>query len=217
MDYKAARRHMVDNQVRTNDVSDLRILAVLETLPREAFLPAELKAQAYVEREVAYAPGRRMLTPRDFSKLVAAADPKPGEIVLDVAPGAGYSTAVLAGLAEMVVAVEPDEKLTTRAQETLQSLGIDNAAVIVANPATGAPKQGPFDVIFLGAPIELEPTALLAQLKDGGRLATILRRDGVSRGTIYTKTGSAISARTVFDAAATTVLPGFERAKTFVF
>jgi protein-L-isoaspartate(D-aspartate) O-methyltransferase len=217
MDYKAARKHMVENQVRTNDVSDLRVLAMLEATPREIFLPAELRAQAYVEREVPFAPKRRLLTPRDFSKLIAAADAKTSDIVLDVACGSGYSTAVLAGLAEMIVAVEPDEELAARAQENLLALGVDNAAVIVGDAASGAAKQGPFDLIFIGAAIEREPEALLAQLKDRGRLATIVRRDGVSRGVIYTKVGDAASSRVVFDATATAVLPGFERPKAFTF
>jgi len=75
MDFKAARRRMVDSQVRTNDVTDLRLQTALETVPREDFLPAELRDQAYVERELPYAPGRSLMTVRDFAKLAAAAQP----------------------------------------------------------------------------------------------------------------------------------------------
>jgi protein-L-isoaspartate(D-aspartate) O-methyltransferase len=217
MDYEAARRHMVENQIRTNDVSDLRVLAMLESVPREKFLPPELRNQAYVEREISYAPGRRLLTARDFSKLLMAADVRPEDAVLDVACGAGYTTAILSGLAETVVALESEESLVARAQENLLALGVENASVIVGGLAAGAPKQGPFDVIFIGAAIEREPDALLSQLGEGGRLATILRRGGVSRGAIYTKSGGAVSVRAVFDATAASVLSAFEKPKTFVF
>ena len=105
MDFKAARLRMVNSQVRTNDVTDLRLQEALETVPRETFLPSALRDQAYVERELAYAPGRTLLTVRDFAKLADAADPQDGDLALNVAAGCGYSAAVLAQLVDMVVAV----------------------------------------------------------------------------------------------------------------
>lgn len=217
MDYKTARRHMVESQVRTNDVTDLRLLSAMEETPREIFLPANLRDQAYVEREVHYAPGRYILRARDFSKLVAAADPKPGDLVLNVVCGSGYSTAIIAQLTEMVVALESEEEIATAAQENLNTLGISNAAVIKGEFSKGAPDQGPYDLIFIGGVIETKPETLLQQLKDGGRLAAIERCDGVSRGVVYRRSGDAFSRVEKFDAASSAVLPGFERPKAFVF
>lgn len=217
LNFAAARKHMVDSQVRPNDVTDLRLQTALETLPREAFLPREWRDQAYVEREIAYAPGRRMLTARDFAKLVAAADISPSDRILDVACGTGYSTAVLAQLGRSVVAVDSDEGLCKRAREVLASVGVANAEIVVGDPVGGAAALGPFDVIFIGAGIAQEPEALLRQLADGGRLAAIKREDGVSRGVIYTRKDGAVGARAVFDASTSFVLPGFEAAKRFVF
>lgn len=217
MDYQAARRHMVESQVRTNDVTDLRIQAAMETTPREIFLPVELRDQAYVEREIVYAPGRHLLRARDFAKLVAAADPRPGDLVLNAVCGSGYSTAILAQLAEMVVSLESDETLASQAQENLTSLGFGNAAVITGSPWEGAKDQGPFDLIFLGGAIERRPEKLLQQLKQGGRLATILREDGMSRGGLYRRSGDTSAFTEMFDAATRSVLPGFERPKVFVF
>lgn len=216
MDYAEARKHMVNSQVRTNDVTDLRLQAVLEATPRERFLPASLRNQAYVERDIAYAPGRLMLRARDFAKLVAAAEPAPGDLVLDAACGSGYSTAVLAGLAEMVVGVEADETLAA-AQQNLSDIGVDNAAVVVADPAKGVPAQGPFDVIFLGGGVAVEPEALLTQLKPGGRLVAIRRANGVSQGTVWRRNGDAFAARAVFDAGSAAVLPEFEAPRSFRF
>ncbi len=217
MDFQAARKHMVDSQVRPNDVTDLRLHRAMEEIPRELFLPTELRGQAYIEREHTYSPGRTMLTARDFSKLVAAADPRQGDLVLDVACGSGYSTAILAVLADMVVAIESDEALATTAQENLTALDVANAAVVVSEARIGAADQGPFDIIFLGSVIELEPETLLAQLKEGGRLVTILRTDGVSKGVVYKKSGTACSPTEAFDSSASTILPGFQAVTGFRF
>lgn len=217
MDYATARRRMIESQVRTNDVANLRVQEAMARIPRETFLPSDLRDHAYVERELVYAPGRRMLTARDFSKLVAAANPQPTDLALDIACGAGYSTAVLAALSEMVVAIEPDADLAGAAQDNLSALDINNAAVIVGALKDGAVGHGPFDLIFIGAAVEQVPEGLLAQIKDGGRLATILRTGGVSRGVIFTRSGGATAPRVVFDAQTGAILPGFERPKTFAF
>ena len=217
MDYTAARKHMVESQVRTNDVTSRRVQDAMARIPREVFLPGDLRDQAYVERELSYAPGRRMLTARDFSKLLAAANPEASDVVLDIGCGTGYSTAVIASLAEMVVAVESDEALASAAQDNLLALDINNAAVITGDLKAGAAKQGPFDLIFIGGAVGAVPETLLAQLKEGGRLATILRNRGVSRGVVYTKSAGAVAPREVFDARAAVVLPEFEIPKTFVF
>lgn len=208
---------MVDSQVRTNDVTDPRILRAFETIAREPFLPAELRMQAYVDREVAYPPGRSMLTARDFAKLLVALDIGPNDLVLDVGCGAGYSTAILSMLGEMIVAVENDPALAARAQENWSAAGVVNAALVSGDPAAGVPKQGPYDVIVIAAAIEADPATLLKQLKDGGRLGAIQRRHGVAKAVVWRRSGAAIGAQEVFDASARTVLSGFSRPKAFAF
>lgn len=217
MNYEAARRHMVASQVRPHDVTDLRIQDAMETIPREIFLPAELREQAYIERELEYAPGRRMLRARDFAKLVAAADPRPGDLALNAVGGSGYSTAILARLCEMVVTLENDEALGAQAQENLSSLDLSNAAIVTGEPWNGAPSESPFDLIFIGGAIERRPDTLLGQLKDGGRLAAIVRKNGVSKGGLYRRSGEAVAFTPFFDAATAAVIPGFEAPKQFAF
>jgi protein-L-isoaspartate(D-aspartate) O-methyltransferase len=217
MDFEVARKHMVDSQVRTNDVTDLRILRAFETVPRERFLPAEFRTLAYVDRELVYAEGRALPTARDFAKLLDALDIRPGDLVLDVGCGSGYSTAVLAALGEMVVAVENNAALAQSAQATLNDLGAVNAAVVQGDPKAGAAKQGPFDVIVIAAAIEVEPAALLKQLKDGGRLGAYFRRGSVTKGAVWRRSGAAVAKVELFEASCRTVLEGFTRPKTFVF
>lgn len=217
MDFPAARKHMVESQVRTNDVTDVRVLRAFETVERELYLPVELRAKAYVERETPYAPGRALLTARDHAKLLSALDIRAGDLILDVAAGAGYSAAILAQLGEMIVAIEKDDALAALAQETWSATGVVNAAIISAEAVEGAPTQGPFDVIVIAGVIETDPSALLKQLKDGGRLGAIRYRDGVARGVVWRRSGDALAAHEIFDASARLVLPGFTRPKAFVF
>lgn len=217
MDFAQARATMVASQVRTNDVTDLRLQRALETTPREQFLPAELKPLAYVEREIEYAPRRRLLTPRDFAKLLAGADPRPGDLVLDVGCGSGYSTAVLAQMTEMTVGLESEEGLARAAQDNLNALALANAAVITGDLAAGAADQGPFDLIFIGGAIEVEPTHLLEQLKDGGRLAAIMCAGGQWRGSLWRRSDRHFAASALFDATTRAVLPGFSAPKRFRF
>ena len=217
MDFEYARRVMVDSQVRPNDVTDISIQTALLSAPREEFLPSTFRQQAYVERELNYADGRSLVTARDFAKLLSIAEPSKTDLVMDVACGGGYSTAVLAQLCEMVVAVEPTEALAEQAQAAWSDQDLDNAVVISTDPTNGAKDQGPFDLIFIASAVEHVPEALLSQLKDGGRLATFLRQDGVSKGVLISRSNQNISCTAYFDATASHVLPGFEAPKSFSF
>jgi len=217
MDFAAARKHMVDSQIRTNDVTDLRIQRAFEVVEREKFLPAELKSQAYVDKEIAYAPGRSLIAARDHAKLLAALEIKANNLVLDIAGGSGYSAAILSHLCDMVLSVENQEGSAAKAQDNWSGAGVVNAVVVSREPQSGAPKQGPFDAIVIAGVIETEPHALLGQLKDGGRLGSIFRRNGVSKGVLWRRSGSATAAQEIFDASARTIIPGFERLKAFVF
>lgn len=217
MDFERARQHMVDSQIRPHDVTDLAIQDAFLTTPREAFLPSALKANAYVEREIEYAPGRSLVAPRDHAKLLEAADIRSDHLILDIAVGRGYSTAILSKIAEMVVALEEGDEAVAKAEETLSALGIDNAAIVAGNLVDGAAKQGPFDRIIIASAVEMVPEALLARLKEGGILSTIIVENGVGRGVIFTRSGDVYSRRDIFDASARNITEGFKREKAFAF
>ncbi|MEO0399571.1 MAG: methyltransferase domain-containing protein [Pseudomonadota bacterium] len=206
MDFETARRLMVDSQVRPNDVPDARIQDALFAVAREEFLPAGLKDQAYVEKEIAYSGDRSLVTARDFAKLLAAAQIGPNDLVLDVAFGAGYSTAVLAHLCAMVVAVDADEEASAAAEAQWSEMALTNAAAITGDPLKGAASEGPFDVILMAFATEVLPDALKAQLSpDGGRLAAILRINGVSKGVCLVRAGDTYTLTEHFDATAALV------------
>lgn len=216
LDHAAARRQMVDAQLRPNRVLDPRLLAAMAELRREMFVPERLASIAYVDEDIEIAPGRYLLEPRVFGRLLQELAVAPNHRILDVGAGTGYSTAVLARLGEFVTAVEVEADLATQARRALARLGVLNASVTVGPLSAGALGQGLFDRIFVGGAVEEIPDALRNQLADGGRLGAVLRRGGIGKATLVERHGLAFGVRELFDAA-TPVLPGFARPKGFVF
>jgi protein-L-isoaspartate(D-aspartate) O-methyltransferase len=216
-DMSAARLHMVEGQVRTNDVTDKRITDAMGLIERERFVPAAQRALAYSDACVEVKPGRYLLDPRSFAKLVHLAEIKEGDKVLDVACATGYSSAVLAALSADVVALEEDEALAKEAMSALRSCAkLGRLFGLVGPHKDGAASQGPFDVIFVNGAVDEIPAAWVSQLKEGGRMAVILRNGPVGKANFCVRKGGALSRRVAFDATVP-VLPGFERSQGFVF
>lgn len=218
MDFASARKHMVDSQVRPNDVTDIGLQIAMETLPREMFVPTNRKSLAYAELGIELFPGRWLLQARDFSKLIHSAGIKPRDLVLDVGCGFGYSAAVISRIAGMVVALEEDAEVAARAEENFGTLNIDNAVSVSGALAEGVADQGPFDVITIAnGGIAVRPDALLKQLKPGGRLVAAQVTGGIGRAMVYTKSDAGIGDRVAFDAQPPGIIPGFANAVAFSF
>ena len=216
-DYAAARLAMVNSQIRPSDVTDHRIQDAMAEIPREHFVPKSKLAKAYSDAEIELADGRVMLTPVDLAKLIQAAGVRSDDIVLDIAFGRGYSTAVLARLAETVVGLEQEGAgFAAKAGERLAEIGADNAVTVEGDLKKGVPEQGPFDVIFVNGAVSKLPQTWLEQLSEGGRLAVIERDGSVGRARIYTKARGHVGERAVFDTAPP-YLGGFEPEGGFVF
>jgi len=223
IDFVAARRIMVDSQVRTSDVTDLRLIAAMLALPRERFLPAEQADLAYLDFDVpvaaarAGAPPRRLLKPMVLAKLLQAAELAEGDHVLDVGCATGYASAVMARLTHSVVALEQDAALAQLAGDTLRALGVSQVQVVSGPLADGWPPQAPYDVILLNGASEIAPKTLLRQLKPGGRLVGVLSRGPAGKAMLYRSIGGESGGgRPIFDAAAP-LLPGFSATPAFVF
>ncbi|MDO8885047.1 MAG: protein-L-isoaspartate O-methyltransferase [Pseudotabrizicola sp.] len=214
-DFSARRVMMVDTQVRPSDVTKFPIIEAMLSVPRETFVPRDKREAAYMGENLVLRQGRVVLEPRTLAKLLDALDIQPDEMVLDLGCGLGYSAAVLARLADAVVAVEEDEAMATEAQQLLSQASVDNAAVIVGPLAEGAAKHGPYDVITVQGGVEVVPAALLAQLKDGGRIAAVFMEGALGVARVGYKADGKVSWRFVFNASAP-VLAGFEAAHDFV-
>ena len=205
---------MVDTQVRPSDVTKFPIIDAMLSVPREAFVPSTMREAAYIGENLDIGGGRVLLEPRTLAKMLDVLDIKPTEVILDIAPGLGYSTAVLAHMAEFVIGVEDDESRAEEAQSILSEQGIDNAAIISGALAEGAAKSGPYDVIILQGAVEVLPDSLLAQLKDGGRIVSIFAEGDLGVVRIGYKLDRRINWRMAFNAGAP-VLTGFAKKAEF--
>jgi protein-L-isoaspartate(D-aspartate) O-methyltransferase len=221
IDFAEARRMMVEGQVRTYDVTDLRILAAMLEVPRERFVPEPGQAVAYADRDLAVANSRDgrasrfLVKPAVLARLIQAAEVAATDRVLDVGCATGYSSALLSKLAGSVVALEEDAHLAAIAEEKLALIGAMNVTVVTGPLPAGAPGKAPFDVIVLNGATEIVPQNLCRQLKDGGRLACVLGR-APGRATIYRSASGHVTGHPVFDATAP-LLPGFAKPAEFVF
>jgi len=215
MDYAVARQHMVDSQIRTNKVTDERLIEAIRTLPRERFVPERIRARSYLDDDVELAPGRYLMEPMVTARLIQTAAVKPTDMALVIGAASGYAAALLAKLANTVVALECDSALAQRASAAFAELAIDNAAVVEGPLRDGCAKHAPYDVIYLDGAIEEVPQAGANQLAEGGRMVGVLRERGLGRAVLWVKSGNVMSKRVLFDANVE-LLPGFAAAKRFV-
>ena len=207
---------MVDTQVRPSDVTSFTVLDAMLSVPREAFLPDSARDLAYVGGPVAVAPGRQLMEPRTIAKMLEALDVTPRDLVLEIAPGTGYTTALLARMAEAVVAVEQDTTLARDAEAALRDQAVDNAAVLTGPLAEGSARNGPYDAVILFAGVEEMPQAILDQLKDGGRIVALFMQGPLGEVRKGVKSHGVVSWHMEFNATAP-VLAGFARTPGFVF
>lgn len=208
------RRMMVDTQVRPADVTKFPIIDALLATPREHYLSTDLRESAYVGDNLTIAPGRVLLDPRTLAKMLDALAIGPDALVLDVGCAWGYSTALIARQAQMVIGVEEIAEMAAEAPDLLSEDGIGNAAIVAAPLAEGAPQHAPFDVILLQGGVEDVPAALLDQLKEGGRIAALFQIGNLGEVRLGVKRAGAVSWRFGFNASAP-VLPGFTTARSF--
>ncbi len=216
VDYAEARHNMVENQIRTNRVTDPLVIEAMGQLPREKFVPEALQGIAYIDEAIEIAPGRFLIEPMVLARLLQAAEIKKTDVVLEIGCGAGYAAAVIASMANTVVTLESDTSLSSHSTTTLSDLGIDIVAVVEGSLVDGYPKQAPYDVIFFNGAVAEVPKAIKEQLVEGGRLVAIESKKGVGKGILITNHHGIFTQTELFDAG-TPFLPGFEPAPEFVF
>ena len=218
-DFATQRQTMVDCQIRTFDVTDQTVISRFLDVARERFVPSSLQSLVYSDAALelrAEGETRTMLAPLVLARMIQGARVEASDRVLDIAGGAGYSAALLAGLAKEVVALESIASLSTQAAANLAAAGVTNAKA-VSGPLDGASVSGVFDLIFVNGAVEegLEP--LLAKLAPGGRLIAVRKIAGhAGKVTRFEKVAGETSHRILFDAAAP-VLDAFARRPAFVF
>ncbi len=214
-DYTARRTMMVDTQIRPSDVTKFPIIDTMLSVPREAFVPRHLREAAYIGENVDLGSGRVILEPRTLAKMLDALDIRGDELVLDIGSALGYSAAVMARMAEAVVAVEDSAEMVAEAQGILNETGADNVIMHEGPLTDGASEHGPYDVIVVQGAVEHLPDAITEQLKEGGRIACLFMEGALGVVRIGYKIDGSLNWRFSFNAGAP-VLPGFERHAAFV-
>lgn len=224
MNYAQARTNMVDSQIHTSGVVDPALLEAFETVPREMFVPENLRNIAYCDEEIAIGEGRFLLEPLTLSRMIQEINPSPDDVVLDIGGATGYAAAILSFVTSTVVALEENESFLNKAETVWKELGLCNIVGKAASLKDGYPEKAPFDIILLNGAVPEIPHNLCEQLSPGGRLVTILKetqetpgRVTITRATQTQTLGEMqFSSYNAFDAGAP-YLPGFEPRSTFSF
>jgi protein-L-isoaspartate(D-aspartate) O-methyltransferase len=211
--FEHMRRAMIASQLRTTGTNDPAVLAAMGEVARERFVPGARLALAYADALVPLTPGRQLNNPMALGRLLTEAAPEKAAKALVVAAATGYAAAVVAKLTDSVVALEEDAELAARAREALAGTGV----TFIEGPLQAGYAPGaPYDLILIDGAVEFVPQALIDQLADGGKLATALVEDGVTRLALGRKAGEGFGLAAFADAAAA-ILPGFVRPRTFTF
>lgn len=210
-DFGAARRTMVDSQLRPEGVADPAVVNAIASLPRENFVPAEARSLAYGDRAVPLGNGRALAPPAVTGRLLSELEPRRGERALVVGAATGYSAALLDSLGIEVTALESDPMLLSMAKTALP--GFD---LVEGDLAAGYPGAAPYDIILVDGAVDHIPQAITKQLVEGGRIAAVIVDRGVGRLAVGRNAGGRVGFRTIADADVAP-LPGFERPKAFTF
>ncbi len=226
--FETLRLNMVNSQLLPNAITSKELLAAFKELERENFVPVTQKTQAYIDRDIkidvatSNNQSRFILDPMVQAKLVQAANIQPTDMVLDVACATGYSTALIAKIANVVVGIEADENVAQIASQHIEQQAIDNAVIVHSALIDGYKKEAPYDVILINGLIEEVPQELFNQLAENGRLVAVVVADNSSINSplghafIYSKTNGTIASRMAFDACPSK-LPDFNKPKQFSF
>ncbi|MCZ2328623.1 protein-L-isoaspartate O-methyltransferase family protein [Bartonella sp. F02] len=222
VDFADLRRKMVDNQIRTVDVTNLSVLEAFLTMPREDFVPEDVKDLSYLDADVLISPQKEnvpacyLMRPASLAKLLQLAAVQPSDVVLDIGANSGYCAALLSKLSGFVVALESNKALSEQARKLLEANQCDNVVVVHGSLERGYAAEGPYDVIFVEGAVDFIPDDLFDQVKEGGRLVVVEGHGNAGVARIYVKKDGIVSGRRAFNLSVK-CLPGFLKTADFVF
>lgn len=216
--FEARRSHMVESQIRVNQVTNEAVIEAIEATPREVFVPEDLRGVAYMDDDIALGQGRCVMEPRVLARMIQVLNPAKNSHALVVGAGSGYATAVLSRLTQTVVAEESVEELATLAGQIVDEQGVTNVVIEQGALMQAAAEHGPFDIILFGGAVAQVPANLGDFLEEGGRAIAVVSEAGEGYGsaTLFTKFGNHVGDVSVFDASIP-ALPEFNAPKSFSF
>jgi protein-L-isoaspartate(D-aspartate) O-methyltransferase len=191
-DFAAQRERMVERQLRRRGISDERVLAAMEEVPRERFVRDQERKKAYNDSALAIGNGQTISQPWVVAAICSALALEGPERVLEVGTGSGYSACVLSRLAAEVVSIERDPELAELARTRLAELGAANVEVVTGDGSAGLPDRGTFEAIAVHATAPAPPPSLLAALPEGGRLVIPVSSRRADMLTLYVRSDGGI-------------------------
>lgn len=178
-EYSDARKNMVLGQIRTSKTSNLDLLNKILEIPREIFIPNDKKHMSYLDTHILLQDNRYIINTPTLCQMIELANIKDTDTILEIGCATGYSTAILSKIAVKVIAIEADHTLASKANHTIHSLGIDNTIIVSGNFADGHVEGKPYDVILINGVIEYIPDYLVDQVREGGIIVSIIKRDNL--------------------------------------
>ncbi|GIR79797.1 MAG: protein-L-isoaspartate O-methyltransferase [Alphaproteobacteria bacterium] len=202
MDFKIARKNMVENQIRANKVTSLNVINAFLDVPREKFVPDALQEISYVDEDIQLSRNRFMMKPMILARLFQSLNLKGNENILHVGSNSGYGSAILSRMCSSVISLESDKKLFETSIHTFSNMGFDNVVPLHGSMENGVEKEAPFDIIFIEGSIETEPKSLFGQLNENGKLIAIIRPANIKIGKakLFFKISNEIGLENLFDA-----------------
>ena len=202
MDFKIARKNMVENQIRANKVTSLNVINAFLDVPREKFVPDALQEISYVDEDIKLSRNRFMMKPMILARLFQSLNLKGNENILHVGSNSGYGSAILSRMCSSVISLESDKKLFETSIHTFSNMGFDNVVPLHGSMENGVEKEAPFDIIFIEGSIETEPKSLFGQLNENGKLIAIIRPANIKIGKakLFFKISNEIGLENLFDA-----------------
>jgi protein-L-isoaspartate(D-aspartate) O-methyltransferase len=218
-DFAQARKNMVDCQIHTSGVVHTGLLNAFETVPRELFVPEELKGVAYYDEAIPVTKNRVLLEPLTLSKMLEAANLTEDDVVLDIGGATGYAAAIMSPNVSTIIALESKEEYITAAEKNWKQLDACNIISCEGPLKAGEADKGPYDVIVLHGAVPQIPENLTAQLTQNGRMLLIIKKPGEKLGqaTLVQSLGeNTFSSYTLFECGAD-YLEGFAPKPAFSF
>lgn len=200
--FDAARKAMVESQIRANKVIDNQIIDAFSTVPRESFVPKSMRDIAYVDEDISLSGGRYVMEPMVMARLFQALSLSSTSSVLVIGTGTGYGAAIFSKIVTSVIAVDSRATMVQKAEQNLAGLEIGNVAVVKAKLQDGYVEESPFDAIFIEGAVEVMPENILAQLAPNGSTAAVWRPAGSKIGvaSLWTRVGEGVTRRALFNA-----------------
>ena len=216
--FEAARKAMVESQIRANKVIDDTVIEAFATIPRESFVPKSMREIAYVDEDISLSGGRYVVEPMVMARLIQALELKASSSVLVVGTGSAYGAAILSKIVSSVIAIDSRAAMVQKAEQNLANLEIGNVAVIKAKLQDGYVEESPFDAIFIEGAIEVVPDNLVSQLTPNGAIAAVWRPSGskIGAASLWSRNGDNVTRRELFNAQVP-VLDEFKAKAGFVF